>query len=215
VNPKIESGTRAMLAQRKQRLAGGEEPLGWKVGFGSQAAFERLGTDRPLAGFLLRSGLLEDGATVDIGGWENPHLELEVAAYIGEDLAIAGVSSAIELVDTTPISTDPDEILRGNIYHRHVILGPLDEGKRDGQGVTARLLKDGEELARADDPQAATGEIVAVVAGIRELLNRFGADFRPGDVIITGSAFPPVPVSPGRYTTELPPLGALRVDLLG
>ena len=66
MNPRIESGTRAMLALREAALAAGETPLGWKVGLGSPAAFERLGTDRPLAGFLLRSGLLADGAVVDI-----------------------------------------------------------------------------------------------------------------------------------------------------
>jgi 2-keto-4-pentenoate hydratase len=215
LNPKIESGTQAMLALRDARLSAGEEPLGWKVGFGSPAAFERLGTDRPLAGFMTHAGLLPDRATVDIGAWANPHLELEIAAYIGEDGTIAGVSAAIELVDTHPVSTDPDEILRGNIYHRHVILGPVDHDKHDGEGVTGALLRDGEEIASAANPAAATGEIVGVVRGIAELLGRFGAMLAPGDVVITGSVFPPVPVEPGHYEVELPPLGTLSVDLTG
>jgi 2-keto-4-pentenoate hydratase len=215
VNPKIEAGTRAMLALREQGLAAGDEPLGWKVGFGSPAAFERLGTDRPLAGFMLRSGLLPDGATVDIGAWTNPHLELEIAAYIGDGGAIDGVSAAIELVDTHPVSTDPEVILGGNIYHRHVILGTVNRGKRDGEGVTGALLRDGEEIASADDPAAATGEIVGVVRGIADLLQSFGAQLAPGDVVITGSVFPPVPVGPGHYEVELPPLGTLSVDLTG
>jgi 2-keto-4-pentenoate hydratase len=213
MNPKIESGTRAMLALREQALAAGEEALGWKVGLGSPAAFERLGTDRPLAGFLLRSGQLQDGATVDISRWVNPHLELEVAVLLGEDAEIAGVSAAIELVDTDPVSTDPDAILRTNVYHRHVIIGAVDRSRHDGAGVTGRLLKDGEEIARSDDPGAVTGEIVGVVRSIGELLHHCGAGYAPGDVIITGSVFAPVPVGPGRYTAELPPLGALRVDL--
>ena len=213
MTPRIESGTRAMLALRSQRLAEGEEPLGWKVGLGSPAAFERLGTDRPLAGFMLRSGLLTDGATVDISRWVNPHLELEVAVHLGADAEIAGVSAAIELVDTTPVSTDPDEILRTNVYHRHVILGAVDGSRRDGRGVTGRLLRDGKEIARSDDPGAVTGEIVGVVRSIGELLGHCGAAYAPGDVIITGSVFAPVPVGPGRYTAELPPLGALHVDL--
>ena len=202
-----------MLALREQRLAAGEEPLGWKVGFGSAAAFERLGTDRPLAGFMTRAGLLPDRATVDIGAWSNPHLELEIAAYIGEDGAIAGVSAAIELVDTHPVSTDPEVILSGNIYHRHVILGPVDRGKHDGEGVTGALLRDGEEIASAGDPAAATGEIAGVVRGIAALLEPFGVALAPGDVVITGSVFPPVPVGPGHYEVELPPLGSLSVDL--
>ena len=36
-----------------------------------------------------------------------------------------------------------------------------------------------------------------------------------GDVIITGSGFPPVPVTLGAYTTELPPLTPLGVHLTG
>jgi 2-keto-4-pentenoate hydratase len=215
VNPKIDAGMRAMLALRDTRLNAGEETLGWKVGFGSPAAFERLGTDRPLAGFMLRSNVLPDGATVDISNWTNPALELEVAVYIGANLEIAGVSAAIELVDTTPLSTDPHEILAANIYHRHVILGPIDHAKRDGQGVTGRLLKDGVEIDRSDDPTAVTGEIVGVVAQTAELLEHFGAGFSAGDVIITGSVFPPVRVGPGGYESELSPLGSLRVDLTG
>ena len=202
-----------MLALREEKLAAGEEPLGWKVGFGSPDAFERLGTDRPLAGFMLRGGVLPDGATVDLSGWTNPRLELEVAAYIGEAGAIAGVSAAIELVDTTPVSTDPDEILRTNIYHRHVILAPVDRTRTDGTGVTGRLLRNGEEIARADDPAAVTGEIAEVVRLTAGLLGRFGVELAPGDVVITGSVFAPVAVTAGRYEAALPPLGTLGVTL--
>ena len=58
------------------------------------------------------SGLLEDGATVDISGWVNPHLELEVAVHLGEDTEIAGVSAAIELVERRRSRRIPHEILR-------------------------------------------------------------------------------------------------------
>jgi 2-keto-4-pentenoate hydratase len=213
MDPRIERGTRAMLQLREARLAAGEQALGWKVGFGSPAAFERLGTDRPIAGFMTESGVLLSGASVDIGGWTNPHLELEVAAHIGDDGAIGGTSAAIELVDTHPVSTDPEEILAGNIYHRHVILGPVDDWRKDGEGVTGRLLRDGEELARSDDPAVVTGEVVEVVRLTAELLGQFGVALRAGDVVITGSVFAPVPVGPGSYLVELPPLGSLSVVL--
>lgn len=215
MDPRIERGTRTMLDLRARRLAAGEEPLGWKVGFGSPSAFERLGTDRPLVGFLTRAGVLPDGASVDIGAWTKPHLELELAAYLAPDGTIGGVSAAIELVDTHPLSTDPEEILAGNIYHRHVILGPVDHERHDGTGVTGRLLKDGKEVARSDHPAEATGEITEVVRLTTELLDRFAVTPGAGEVIITGSVFAPVPVTPGRYRAELPPLGSLSVDLTG
>jgi 2-keto-4-pentenoate hydratase len=65
---RVARGMRAMLALRAERLESGERPLGWKVGFGSAAAVEALGTDRPLVGFLTDAALLDDGATVPVGG---------------------------------------------------------------------------------------------------------------------------------------------------
>ena len=143
--------------------------------------------------------MLPDGAVVDISDWVNPHLELEVAVLVGSDGGIASSAAAIELVDTTPLSTDPDEILRTNIYHRHVILGPFQR-RGAPTGVTGRLLRDGAELARSDDPEAVTGELGAVVRSVSELLAACGGHVAPGDVIITGSVFAPVPVGPGAPT---------------
>ncbi len=208
MNPRIESGTRAMLALREAALAAGETPLGWKVGLGSPAAFERLGTDRPLAGFLLRSGLAgrRRGGRHLLVGQPQPGARGRRRDRRRRRHRERG--AAIELVDTTPLSTDPDEILRTNIYHRHVILGPLHPGR--AAGVTGRLLRDGEEIARSDDPEAVTGELGAVVRSVTDLL---AGHVSPGDIIITGSVFAPVPVGPGRYVAELPPLGTLHVEL--
>ena len=97
-----------------------------------------------------------------------------------------------------------------------MILGPADRTRTDGTGVTGRLTQDGEEIARADDPAAVTGEIVEVVRRTAELLGHFGVALAPGDVVITGSVFAPVAVTSGhRYEVELPPLGGLSVVLMG
>ena len=126
LDARIERGTHAMLELRAATLAEGARPLGWKVGFGAPAALELLKTDRPLVGFLTDRGLIEDGATVPVGDWKNPMLEPEIAAYIGDDGAIAGLSAAIELADVDVPPADPEAIVAGNIYHRHVMLGPVD-----------------------------------------------------------------------------------------
>ena len=201
-----------MLALRERALARGRRR--WVEGRPRLAGGVRAPRHRPAArrlpAALGAAGGRRHGRHLR---WVNPHLELEVAAHLGPDAEIAGVSAAIELVDTTPVSTDPEEILGVNVYHRHVILGPVDRTRRDGAGITGRLLRDGEEIDRSDDPAAVTGEITAVVRSIGELLAHCGAAFAPGDVIITGSVFAPVPVGPGHYTAELPPLGALHVTL--
>jgi 2-keto-4-pentenoate hydratase len=211
IDPRIVRGTRAMLALRAERLAAGERPIGWKVGFGAPAAMERLGTDRPLAGFLTDRGLLADGASVSLAGWTNPVIELEVAVHLGAAGAVRGFSAAIELADVDAPPDDPEQIAAGNIYHRHVIVGP----RREHAAVAAASLqRDGEEIARTGDTTALTGDPLEVVRQTRELLAACGETLHDGDLLITGSVFPPIPVGAARLRAELTGLGALRVTLV-
>jgi 2-keto-4-pentenoate hydratase len=224
-DPRLERGMRAMLALRAERLEAGERPLGWKVGFGSTAAIEALGTDRPLAGFLTDGALLDAGATVAIGSWTSPVLEPEIAVHLDADVeegaswndvhaAVRGLSAAIELADVDFAPRDPETILAGNIYNRHVLLGPVDAGRSRADGVSGRLLRDGEVVAATDTPEELTGEIIEVVRLTGELLAAAGERLRAGEVVITGSVVPPFGVTPGEtIVAELPPLGSLSVTL--
>jgi 2-keto-4-pentenoate hydratase len=223
---RIARGMATQLELRRERLAAGEQPLGWKVGFGAPAAMEKLGTERPLVGFLTDRGLARDGGRVAIGDWVAPVFEAEIAVQLAADVepgasrdevlaAVGGVGAAIELADVDTPPVDPEEILAGNIFHRHVILGPLDTARRDGAGIAARITRDGAEVARTDDPAALTGEIVEVVRLTAELLDACGERLRAGEVVITGSVVPPLAVAPGqRLEAELGPLGRLAVELV-
>jgi 2-keto-4-pentenoate hydratase len=222
---RVARGMQAMLALRAERVCAGERPLGWKVGFGSTAAIEALGTDRPLVGFLGDDALLADGATVAIGSWTSPVLEPEIAVHLDADVeegaswedvhaAVRGLSAAIELADVDFAPSDPETILAGNIYNRHVLLGPVDSGRSRGDGVSGRLLRDGEVVAATDTAEEQTGEIVEVVRLTGELLAASGERLRAGEVVITGSVVPPLGLTPGQtIVAELPPLGSLSVTL--
>src|SRR5215207_9415774 len=107
---RIARGMEAQLKLRRERLAAGDAPLGWKVGFGAPAFLERFKIGGPLVGFLTRNARIEPGGTVSLAGWSKPVAEPEVAVHVGRDLAagadraavaaaIAGISPAIELVD--------------------------------------------------------------------------------------------------------------------
>jgi 2-keto-4-pentenoate hydratase len=186
---------------------------------------EMLAIDRPLVGFLMERGVVADGAEVAVGDWTKPMLEAEIAAHLARDVpggssweevrdAIGGLSAAIELADLDPPPADVRAILAGNIFHRHVVLGPVDTERSTGDGISARVLVDGEEVAATDDPGALTGDLVEVVRLTAETLAACGERLRAGEVVITGSALPPQPVAAGqRVEVRLPPLGALSLRL--
>ena len=221
-DPRVARGMEAQLARRRERLAAGERPLGWKVGFGTPAAMEKLGTRAPLVGFLMEPALVDPGASVSMGGWANPVLEPEVAVHMGRDLpdrsdagaaeaAIAALGPAFELADLDPPPDDVERILAGNIFQRAVMLGPRDE-RRTLDGVTARVARAGAEPDAVDDPTAQTGAIPDLLRHVADLLSAFGERLRAGEVVIAGSIVPGMLVAPGDAVDyRLDPLGELSI----
>lgn len=176
--------------------------IGWKVAFGSPAARQRLGLERPLVAPLPASGRLPDGATVSLAGWTAPVLEAEIAVWVGRGLGVA-----IELVDLEFPPDDVERILRGGIYHRRVLLGP--PLARTLEGFAARVVRDGREVAATDDPTALTGELPWILESVR--LQAEGG-LGDGQVVIAGAVLPPTPVGPGEHwRADFGPLGALEV----
>jgi 2-keto-4-pentenoate hydratase len=222
-DPRIERGLLAQLTARHRRLEDGESSLGWKLGMGVPAAMERLGTSAPLVGYLLRSGLVEDGGVVEIGAWSHAKLEPEIAVHMGADLgggasredasaAIAGFGVAIELVDPDPDESDPETILAANIYQRHVLLGPVREGVTPSE-VSARIFVGGAEEASADDATEATGDPIDLVRHVASTLAAAGETLRAGEVVICGSVVPALDIAPGdEVEVVLEPLGSLSVS---
>ncbi len=180
--------------------------IGWKVGFGSPEALERLQLDRPLVAPLPESGVLPDGATVDVSGWTSPVLELEVAVHVGRGLGVA-----IELADVAFPAEDVERILASGIYHRHVLLGPPTG--RTLEGVAARVTCDGAEVAATNDPTALTGSLEFV---LETVALHAGRELRVGEIVIAGTVVPALPLRSGRHWhAELLPLGALELTIAG
>jgi 2-keto-4-pentenoate hydratase len=209
---RITRGMEHQLGDLRRKLDRDERPLGWKLGFGTEAAMGKLGIDAPLVGHLVNAGRLESGATVAIGNWENPKLEPEVVARVGENGEIAAIGAAIELADLDPNARDPQAILEANIYQRHVLLGPVTEGA-DAADATLSVLVNGEEVAAADDVTEATGDLDGLVKHVEQTLKAAGETLERGDMVICGSIVPALDVAPGdTVEVRLPPHGSLTVS---
>src|SRR6478752_609894 len=79
-DPRVVRGMQAQLAARRKRLDAGDQPLGWKVGFGAPAMLQLLNISAPLVGFLTRNARVQSGGSVSFAGWSKPVLEPEIAA---------------------------------------------------------------------------------------------------------------------------------------
>jgi 2-keto-4-pentenoate hydratase len=202
----VERGTEALLMRRREILAQGVQPLGWKIGFNLPEFQEKLGIDRPLAGFLTSDGLLEDGAEWD----DLPVIvESEVAVEIGDDgRAIVALLPALELADPPDLDLGVEQILAGNIFHRAVAFGPRVETREPGAG---RILVNGEEQ-HALSAEQTVANLDAMVDAIAGRLADVGEELQPGDRIITGVLAPPHKASPGdTVRLELDGLGGVEL----
>jgi 2-keto-4-pentenoate hydratase len=203
-DPRIARGMEKQLGERRARIAAGEKPIGWKVGFGAKPAMERLGIRMPLVGYMMQKSLVANRATVSVKGWTQPVAEPEIAVHMGADLpggadraatikAIGALGPAIELADLNPPATDVEVTLAGNIFHRSVVLGVPDKTRAGARldGLAGLVFRRGAQVARQEDLQANVGNIVDIVAHVAGTLAAYGERLRAGDVIITGSIVPP------------------------
>ena len=196
----IETGTEAMLTRRREILAQGAEPIGWKVGFNMPEIQRKLGIDAPLAGFLTTDSLIEDD-------WDEYPVvvECEVAVELGGDgQSIAALLPALELADPPDLELEIEQILAGNIFHRAVAFGPRVETTEPGSG---RILVNGEQQ-HSVKPEGLERMVEAVAAR----LEAAGERLRPGDRIITGVLAPPHEAKEGDpVRLELEALGGVEL----
>jgi 2-keto-4-pentenoate hydratase len=225
-DPRIARGMEKQLATRRARIVAGEKALGWKVGLGAPPAMERLKIKAPLVGFMMQKSLIPNGSTVSFTGWTKPVAEPEIAVHMGKDLpggadrtatvaAIAALGPAIELADLNPPPDDVEIALAGNIFHRHVILGPPDPSRAGAKldGLVGHVFRRGALAAKQENVEALIGEMVGIVAHVAGTLAAHGERLRAGDVIITGSMVPPPIIEPDEteFAYALEPVGRLSV----
>ncbi|MHB8573687.1 MAG: 2-keto-4-pentenoate hydratase [Candidatus Dormibacteria bacterium] len=224
-DPRVANGMEAQMSMRRHQLSSGARHLGWKVGFSTRSAMDRMGISAPLFGFMTDRSLLQTGSSLSIAGWTRAVIEPEVAVYLGENVpagadeaavraAISGLGPAVEVADLDPDVQDVEGILSGDIFHRHVLLGPVDRARAGGSiaGLEARVFRDGEKIAGASGPADFAGDAVVILQALAEALDATGEALQAGDVVITGSLVPPVKVGVGQVIrAEISPLGELEV----
>ena len=225
-DPRIANGMRKQFELRRQRLDAGAKQIGWKVGMGAPAIQERNKLTAPVVGFLLDSAQLASGATISLNGWTKPAAEAEIAAYISRDLpasaerdtvraAIGALGPAIELADVTSPMDDVEGALAGDIWQRHVLLGPKDASRAGAKldGLSGRVTRSGNDVPVPADLETNIGKILDIVRHVADVTAAMGDGLRAGQFIICGSLTTPMFLEPDEIGIDftLDPLGSVAV----
>ncbi len=202
-----------------QRMVGrrveldGERIVGKKIGVTSKPVQEMLGVYQPDFGFLTDAMVCEDGADIPIAGHLiQPRAEGEIAFRLNSDLVGPGVTEA-DVLDATETIMPCFEIVDSRIHDWQIkiqdtvadnascgvyVLGRTEVDPRDYDlpNLKMRIYKNG-ELHSEGLGSAVQGNPLTAVAWLANTLGEFGIPFKSGEVILSGSLAPLIPVVAG------------------
>ncbi|MFQ3633913.1 2-keto-4-pentenoate hydratase [Roseiflexus sp.] len=210
------------------RLARGERVIGRKIGLTSRAIQQQMGVNEPDYGSLWASRHFPTtGGRVEVPAdlFLQARVEGELAFLIGRPLREPGVTlhdvlaatdaiaAAIEIVDSRIADWRIKlvDTIADNASYGGFALGPWSRALRHADLRTVgMLLHHNGEPAVQGVGAAALGHPARAVAWLANKLIAFGIHLEPGDIVLSGSLGPAIPVRAGDlFTLEMhgqPPL---------
>ncbi|PHY07971.1 MAG: hydratase [Alcaligenaceae bacterium] len=199
----------------------GEPGIGWKIAATSAAGQKHIGVSGPLAGRLLQSRCLPDGATVSLIGNFMAVAEAEFAFRIGRDikrvgharLSVADVMQSVEALHVAievPASRFEDFATAGEaqlisefacacffVLGKEVTTNWRNVDLKDHQ---VKMLSNGKTAALGQGANVLGDPRLALTWLANELLEHDNY-LQAGDVVMTGTCLVPVPVKVGDEVT--------------
>lgn len=210
------------------REAEGERVVGKKIGATSRAVQEMLKVDQPDYGFLTDQMRCREGDAVPIGArLIQPKAEGEIAFVLKRDLAGPGVTPADVIAATEGVAVC-FEIVDSRVQDWKItIQDTIADNASSGLFVVSDTLrpihavdlvtcgmvvwKNGEMVATGAGA-AALGSPVNCMTWLANALGRHGVVLRAGEVILSGSLVPLIPIAAGdEMEVAVGGLGRLKV----
>ena len=200
------------------QIAAGARVVGRKIGLSNPVVQAQFGVGQPDFGVLLDTMACAAQAPVDITRTLQPKIEAEIAFVLAEDLdgdvigraevaaATAYVVAALEIVDSRIAGWDISivDTVADNASSGLFVLGDRQQGlgHLDLADCAMTMRKGGEsgkdgDVVSTGRGSAVLGHPLASVAWLAATVRDLGRPLRAGEVILSGSLGPMVPVAPG------------------
>jgi 2-oxopent-4-enoate/cis-2-oxohex-4-enoate hydratase len=215
----------------QRRVAAGEKVIGKKIGVTSQPVQDMLGVFQPDFGFLTDAMVFADGADISIARHLiQPRAEGEIAFRLRSDLVGPGVTEQ-DVLDATETIMPCFEIVDSRIRDWQIkiedtvadnascgvyVLGGNEVDPRDFDlpNLHMKVYKNG-ELHCEGLGSAVQGNPLTAVAWLANTLGEFGIPFKAGEVILSGSLGPLIPVVAGdKMSLELVGVGGCSCNFV-
>jgi 2-keto-4-pentenoate hydratase len=203
---------------------------GLKIATTTKIMQRLMGIDHPCGGMLFANRIFPSGKSIRRADYVNLVVECELAVRLDRDLpvratpysrgdaraAIGSVMAAFELIEdrnAVYTSTDALSLIADNAWNGGIVIGPetAPPPGHDLDGLTGKLWINGDasgtpaKTGTTDDPMGALAWVANLAAGR-------GRPLRAGQVVITGSVIPTLPIAPGdMFRFQLDSIGATEM----
>ena len=210
----IDEAYRISLRFLERRTAEGERVVGKKIGVTSKPVQDMLGVHQPDFGFLTDRMAVASGGVISIAGSGliQPRAEGEIAFMLKQDLVGPNIT-AEQVLDATEYVSPCFEIVDSRISDWKIkiqdtvadnascgvfVLSETEVDPRDFDlpNLKMKIYKNGEFHSEGLG-SAVQGNPLTAVAWLANTLGEFGIPFKAGEVILSGSLAPLIPVVPG------------------
>jgi len=208
----IDDAYQIQLRMIQRRLDAGEVVVGKKIGVTSKVVMDMLGVNQPDFGHLLSGMVFNEGEPIEVAQMIAPKAEAEVAFILARDLNGPGVTAAdvlratdfvvpcFEIVDSRirDWKIKIQDTVADNASCGVLTLGGTRRSPRDlDLALAGMVLEKNGEIISTSAGAAVQGSPVNAVAWLANTLGRLGITLKAGDIILSGSQSPLVPVKAG------------------
>jgi 2-keto-4-pentenoate hydratase len=184
--------------------------------------------DPPIFGEILAQDVVLDGGTISLATCITPKIEPELAfvfgdALQGDDLLLTDVLAATRFVlpafefvdsriDGGLANPTQDPVCDNGLFTNMVLGSPVRTiDTLDPRNIEVTVAIDG-EVADVGSTSRASAHPAHAVLQLLKHLHQFGRGLKAGDVVLSGTCTPPLPVTAGnRVVAEFAGLGSVSV----
>ena len=212
----VEDAYHIQQRMLSRRIAKGERVIGKKIGVTSKAVMNMLSVHQPDFGYLLDGMVYNEGESIPMATLIQPKAEGEIAFLLNKDLmgpgltaadvlaATEGVMACFEIVDSRiqDWKIKIQDTVADNASCGVLVLGGVRKSPRKlDLALAGMVLAKNGDIISTSTGAAVQGSPVNAIAWLANTLGRLGIGLKAGEIILSGSQSPLVPVVAGDSLT--------------